>query len=161
MVLLWVWTGPDVLLWNLCSFWVSLPPTGSECSQTSTACRGTAQEFCPSPCGWGFSLPVPAVLPSLQPFASRWPRLFHLSLACLISAHRSPLFLQPRPPLTSSDFLPFALALPSATTNQFSPYSHFSTSFPRPLVPDLAVLSPCRTTSRLIVLTLPHCETGS
>lgn len=110
LVLLWVWTGPHVLLWTLCSFWVSLRRRqGLSAAGRLQPVGGRVKISLPVPVGGGslcLSL-VPAVLPSLQPFASRRPRPFHLSPAFLVVAHRSP---RPFPSASPAPYKPRLLA---------------------------------------------------
>lgn len=138
MVLLWVWTGPHVLLWTLCSLWVSL--RRRQCLSAAGRLQpagGRVRISLPVPVGGGslcLSL-VPALLPSLSP-------LPHAGVAPFTSAQafsssltaRLDVFPQPHPPLTSSGFLPFASALPSATASPFPLSSQCSTSLPQPVV---------------------------
>lgn len=137
LVLLWVWTGPHVLLWTLCSFWVSLRRRqGLSAAGRLQPVGGRVKISLPVPVGGGslcLSL-VPAVLPSLQPFASRRPRPFHLSPAFL---GRSPLASPFSLSLTRPLQAPASCLLLQRFRQTASPLplsSQCSTSLPRPVV---------------------------
>lgn len=141
LVLLWVWTSPHVLLWGLCSLWVSLRyRQGLSAAGRVQPVEGRVKSSVPVSVGGGslcLSL-VPAVLPELISFLSPTlasPLSPQLRLFRCRFTSRLVVFPAPHPPFKSPCFLPFASAGPWATASRFCPCSHFSTSLPQPLIP--------------------------
>lgn len=135
LVFLCVWTSPHVLLWGLCSLWVSLRwRQGLSAAGRVTACRGTVKTCVPVPVGGGslcLSL-VPAEPPELISFLSPTPASplspqFQPVPSLLTS--RLAFFPPPHPPFKDRSFLAFCFS----ASLRHCPYS-LRTSPPRPVV---------------------------
>lgn len=167
MVLLCVWTSPHVQLWGLCSLWVSLRcRQGLSAAGRVTACRGTVKTCVPVPVG-GDSLClslVPAEPPELISFLSPRPTSplspqFEPVSSLLIS--RLALFPPPHPPFKNLGFLAFCFSASLSHCLSVLPVFTFTPLLPDLWSQDLAVVSPLRTASPLVVLTLLQLRNGA